>query len=190
MLLYDDITSASALAEAKRVWESLRPEAVSSHAKQLWPDGANETAQRMIAKCNFDAATGCVIWRDGSKNLYPTVRVAGRVERGHRVAWLLFVGHLPRALCVLHKCDNCRCVNPFHLFVGTRDDNNKDACAKGRTRAARGELKNTAKVTRRDVVAIRQLYQTHAAPALAKRFGVTPNQIRLIANRKSWAWLP
>lgn len=52
----------------------------------------------------------------------------------HRVSYILYVRpFIEKDMCVLHKCDNPPCVNPEHLFIGTRDTNNKDRAAKGRT---------------------------------------------------------
>jgi len=50
----------------------------------------------------------------------------------HRVSWQLSYGPIPSGLCVLHSCDNPRCVRPDHLFLGTKADNNKDRDNKGR----------------------------------------------------------
>jgi hypothetical protein len=55
-----------------------------------------------------------------------------RLDATHRVAWRHYFGDIPSGLCVLHKCDVANCVNPEHLFLGSRTDNSEDKCRKGR----------------------------------------------------------
>lgn len=63
---------------------------------------------------------------------YGRISRNGRQDYMHRISWEMANGPIPDGLCVLHRCDNPRCVRPEHLFLGTRGDNNRDTHTKGR----------------------------------------------------------
>ena len=56
----------------------------------------------------------------------------------HRMSWELVNGTIPSDLLVLHRCDNRKCVNPEHLFLGTQQDNVVDMVKKKRHVGTKG----------------------------------------------------
>lgn len=81
---------------------------------------------------------GCWNWSGATMpNGYGLIRSAGgrggNTTLAHRVSYEIHSGSkIPNGLYVLHRCDNRRCVNPEHLFLGTQKDNIRDMIAKGR----------------------------------------------------------
>jgi hypothetical protein len=118
-----------------------------------------------------------------------------RNDRAHRVSWILQFGEIPDNLCVLHKCDNPKCVNPNHLFLGTRRDNIHDCIAKGRYRIGcrhNGEAHHRALLTEDDVREIRKLQKAKPRPdwiLLGKKLGVHPSTISRAACGRTWSHL-
>lgn len=91
-----------------------------------------------FSKINKTSPEKCWEWQGGrcARGLsYGTLSMPLLGERRtHRVSWVIHNGEIPKGLCVLHRCDNPPCVNPEHLFLGTRTDNAKDRDLKGRYR--------------------------------------------------------
>ncbi len=119
----------------------------------------------------------------GSK--YGQTYYRGRVDKAHRVSYMLFNGSIPPGHDVMHTCDNPKCVNPSHLITGTRKDNMQDAVKKGRH--PHGETHGRAKVNESQVRQIRVLYtQGLSYRALASKYGVSHLTIRDIVVRNTW----
>lgn len=65
---------------------------------------------------------------------YGSIYFNGKKMGAHRASWIYHFGEIPKGIQVCHKCDTPLCVNPEHLWLGTRSQNMKDAVSKGRTK--------------------------------------------------------
>jgi hypothetical protein len=103
----------------------------------------------------------------------------------HRLAAVYAFGTVPAGMCVCHHCDNRRCCNPAHLFIGTAGDNNRDCFRKGRN------PKGGRKLTAEQVLAIRRRYATSRMTQrqLAREYNVTQPQIGHIVRGEHWRHL-
>lgn len=134
----------------------------------------------------IDLQSGCWNWirsLAGSSG-YGQMYYNGQDRRAHRVAWILFRGPIPAGLYVLHHCDNPRCVNPDHLFLGTIADNTADMMAKGRDNPRRGERSPHHKLTEEDVREIRS--SSLSGAAMARKFQMGEAEISRIRRGVRW----
>jgi len=81
---------------------------------------------------------GCWNWTASKRKGYGAFKYKGKIVGAHRFSYELHKGVIPEDMVVCHKCDNPKCVNPDHLFLGTQSDNMKDAYKKGRLKVPEG----------------------------------------------------
>lgn len=136
---------------------------------------------------------GCWLWMGamGSKRYGKfCFNGAADTDYAHRASWRLFRGSIPNGQHVCHKCDVPLCVNPEHLFLGSRKDNMVDASKKGRT--CRGERRENRKLTEQDIREIQTALaqkEYGMQTKLAKKYGVSFQLISQIKKGQNWAWL-
>ena len=128
----------------------------------------------------------CWVWTAGTRDGYGQIKCLGRRVNAHRLSWEINCGEIPDGFCVLHKCDNRLCVNPFHLFLGTNQDNVDDKMEKGR--APRGEKNGLHKLTEEEVLKIRAMYKEghYSQRELGKLFGVVHSRISSVVRKVAW----
>lgn len=141
---------------------------------------------RFWAKVNIRASYECWEWTGGTTP-HGYGRCSPKVGGGsaHRAAWELSNGPIPDGFSVLHHCDNRKCTNVRHLYLGTHDDNMRDRSQRNRT--SRGARHGRSKLREDQIHCIRSLLGAGVACAgVARLFGVGPSAIGAIRDGKTW----
>lgn len=152
-------------------------------------DGATN-AKHCSLQCEFDAnvsvvESGCWEWSGELNHGYGIIRFRGKKDRAHRVSLRLYRRIEAGKLLVCHTCDNKKCVNPKHLYIGTSQDNSNDAVERGLT--PRNNRHNKSKLTPEAVNLIRATAKEYgSATRLARRFGVSTAAVCAVRNGKNW----
>jgi len=127
--------------------------------------------------------SGCLEWRGGvDRGGYGKTRVRYRHIRLHRYAWESLRGPIPDGISVLHRCDNRRCANVEHLFLGTAGDNLRDMFQKRRHWNAGGGIA-PRRLTRTNIEAVRALAAAGLRhTTIAKQLGLNGWTVKEIVN--------
>lgn len=134
----------------------------------------------------FRVTPGCWNWTASVGNSgYGKIKVGEHYASAHRVAHELYVGPVPEGMNVLHRCDNRLCVNPDHLFIGTRVENMADMVAK--CRSTQGEKHPRARLTEDQVRQI--IFDARSHAEIARCFGVGRTQVSRIKSGQRWGHL-
>lgn len=126
---------------------------------------------------------GCWRWDGAQKgNGYGNVRIGQTNTTAHRLVMLQITQRDLMGLDVCHTCDYRLCVNPDHLFVGTRADNMRDAVSKGRQ--AKGSMLPQTKISDSDREVILERAQSgELYKRIARSYNVTKSLIGHIARQ-------
>jgi len=113
---------------------------------------------------------------------YGHFRFKNKVYSAHRFSYQLHKGSIPEKTDVLHSCDNTKCVNPSHLWLGTAQDNVNDMIKKGRD-----NFMGHARLSEKDVIDIRiRKKMGEKSMKLAREYGINYKHIWQIVNFKRW----
>lgn len=141
-----------------------------------------------VLKRGYEESEGCWEWQRYVRPAgYGQLGLPGtrRTIDAHRASWIVHRGPIPDGLFVCHHCDNRRCVNPAHLFLGTNADNMADAVAKDRWPHRYGPAHHSTKLSTEAVEAIRRRHAAGGSPkALAAEYGICHQYVWQLVARK------
>jgi hypothetical protein len=144
--------------------------------------------ERFEGKYIIDESTGCWLWQGATSSGYGVMgrgRAGEGTIRASRVSYMIHKGPVKDEEIMCHKCHNPLCVNPEHIYAGTRSDNQMDRVKDGTSN--RGERHGNSKLTEEQVREIRAYPKGYILTA--RKFGVSPQLIGRIRKRELWYWL-
>ncbi len=133
---------------------------------------------------------GCWDWKgcQHHSGYVPFKEIHRKNGLAHRASWIIYRGEIPEGMLVCHTCDNKRCTNPDHLFLGSHKENTQDMHSKGRGNI--GKKNNKTVLTEEQVIEIRNLLKIGVKMTrIAKDYSVNPGTIWFISKNITWKHL-
>lgn len=152
----------------------------------------DETKEKFSTKYNVNPITDCWEWTGALSDFgYGRICYKGKYYLAHRFS-LMTQNIDPAGFFVCHHCDNPKCVNPAHLYLGDSKTNAADAVRRNRTTA--GEKNASSKLSVADIEYIRKFgiisrqggRNIGNVKELAEQFNVTSVTIRNVINKFTW----
>lgn len=149
---------------------------------------SNSLIIRLSKWYKIDSETGCWNSVKGiNSSGYSLINILGKKYLAHRVFYSFYNENFDDTKLVCHKCDNRKCVNPDHLFLGTYSDNSQDRENKNRGRDSRGSKNGNNKLLESSVLEI--LNSSLSSRKLGILYGVSHRTILNIKKKYSWRHL-
>ena len=151
--------------------------------------------ERFWSKVDKRKIEECWEWQ-GTRDRYygvfakytPETKGANHNYLAHRVAFFLYHNLTESNKIVCHRCDNCYCCNPHHLYLGSHHDNAQDMMKRNRYAKRRGVLNTQTKLSEKAVIEIREEIDNGAPPKkIASFYNVSVATIYDIKAKRSWS---
>ena len=142
---------------------------------------------RLLSKVNNTNSNECWEWTAKTAVAgYGRLTVDKKSILAHRLSYELFKGKIPEDFCVCHTCDNRKCINPDHLWLGTKSDNTKDMYSKNRQYDVAGENHGRTKLNWSQIGEIRKLKGKETLVNIGKKYGIAKSAVSAIQRGITW----
>lgn len=146
----------------------------------------NQLIERFWSYADMSNLNGCWNWKLVlTKRGYGAIRLLNRPFQAHRFSKMV-VGYLiPPKMLACHTCDNRKCVNPDHIYIGTPKQNSQDMVL--RHRVPVGERRHNAVLSDAGVIEMRRLRDGGVTlERLAAMFNTTSGNVHRVCKRRTW----